>query len=129
MQKMFKALIVSIMMLNLLPMTMVQATPTEASEYYYGVEYDWTSLDSDLENLTGLDIQELFTELMDDADDAGFNLDIGQLTTGSTNVYVHQYEDISAQTIQDLDGNNVDVWSRTSDVVLRHGLILSLIHI
>ena len=123
MQKMFKALIVSVMMLNVLPMTMVQATPTEASEYYYGVEYDWTSLDSDLENLTGLDIQELFTELMDDADDAGFNLDIGQLTTGSTNVYVHQYEDISPQTIQDLDGNNVDVWSRTSDVVLRHGLI------
>ena len=101
----------------------VQATPSEESEYYYGVEYDWSSLDSDLRNVTGLDIQELFTEIMQDADDAGFNLDIGQLTTGSSNVYVHQTEDISPQTIQDADGNDVDVWSRSSDVVLRHGLL------
>ena len=77
------------------PVTTVNATPTEESEYYYGVEYDWSSLDSDIENVTGLDIQELFTEIMDDADDAGFNLDIGQLTSGSSNVYVHQTEDIS----------------------------------
>ena len=123
MQKTVQALFVSLMILTVFPMGMVQAVPTEASEYYYGVEYDWTSLDNDLENVTGLDIQELFTELMDDADQAGFNLDIAQLTTGASNVYVHQYEDISAQTIQDLDGNDVDVWSRTSDVVLRHGLI------
>ena len=101
----------------------VQATPSEESEYYYGVEYDWSSLDSDLRNVTGLDIQELLTEIMQDADDAGFNLDIGQLTTGSSNVYVHQTEDISPQTIQDADGNDVDVWSRSSDVVLRHGLL------
>ena len=101
----------------------VQATPSEESEYYYGVEYDWSSLDSDLRNVTGLDIQELFTEIMQDADDAGFNLDIGQLTTGSSNVYVHQTEDISPQTIQDADGNDVDVWSRSNDVVLRHGLL------
>ena len=123
MQKTAQTLFVSLMILTVFPMGMVQAVPTEASEYYYGVEYDWTSLDSDLENVTGLDIQELFTELMDDADEAGFNLDIAQLTTGASNVYVHQYEDITTQTIQDLDGNDVDVWSRTSDVVLRHGLI------
>jgi len=105
------------------PVATVQARPDTASEYYYGVEYDWTSLDSDLENVTGLDIQALFTEIMDDADDAGFNLDLGQLTTGSTNIYVHQTEDISAQTVQDADGNDVDVWSRTSDVTLRHGVL------
>ena len=34
---------------------------------------DWSSLDSDAKR-TGLDIQELFTEIMADADDAGFNL-------------------------------------------------------
>ena len=101
----------------------MQAVPDEASEYYYGVEYDWSSLDSDVQNVTGLDIQELFTEIMADADAAGFNLDLGQLTTGSSNVYVHQTEDITPQTIQDLDGNDVQVWSRTSDVVLRHGVL------
>ena len=105
------------------PIALVQAVPEEPSEYYYGVEYDWSSLDSDLQNVTGLDIQDLFTEIMADADDAGFNLDLGQLTTGASNVYVHQTEDITPQTIQDLEGNDVQVWSRTSDVVLRHGLL------
>ena len=116
-------LLTALLLAALTPITTVSAVPTEASEYYYGVEYDWTSLDSDLQNVTGLDIQELFSEIMEDADGAGFNLDLGQLTTGSSNVYIHQTEDISVQTIQDLDGNDVQVWSRTSDVVLRHGLL------
>ncbi|MDP6199518.1 MAG: hypothetical protein QF531_01995, partial [Candidatus Poseidonia sp.] len=105
------------------PAATVQSAPAEASEYYYGVEYDWSSLDSDLENVTGFDVQALFTEIMSDADAAGFNLDLGELTTGSSNVYIHQTEDISPQTVQDLDGNDVQVWSRTSDVVLRHGVL------
>ena len=116
-------LLTALLLAAITPLTTVSAVPTEASEYYYGVEYDWTSLDSDLQNVTGLDIQELFSEIMEDADGAGFNLDLGQLTTGSSNVYIHQTEDISVQTIQDLDGNDVQVWSRTSDVVLRHGLL------
>ena len=81
------------------PIALVQAVPDEPSEYYYGVEYDWSSLDSDVQNVTGLDIQQLFTEIMEDADQAGFNLDLGQLTTGATNVYVHQTEDIAPQTL------------------------------
>ena len=109
------------------PIALVQAVPDEPSEYYYGVEYDWSSLDSDVQNVTGLDIQQLFTEIMEDADQAGFNLDLGQLTTGATNVYVHQTEDIAPQTIQNLDGDDVQVWSRTSDVVLRHGLLSNAI--
>ena len=60
---------------------------------------------------------------MVDADAAGFNLDFGELTTGSSNVYIHQTEDITPQTVQDIDGNAVQVWSRTSDVVLRHGVL------
>ena len=116
-------LLTALLLAAITPLTTVSAVPAEASEYYYGVEYDWSSLDSDLQNVTGLDIQELFTEIMADADDAGFNLDLGQLTTGASNVYVHQTEDISPQTIQDLEGNDVQVWSRTSDVVLRHGLL------
>ena len=116
-------LLTALLITALAPLTSVQAQVESNPEYYYGVEYDWTSLDSDLQNVTGLDIQELFSEIMEDADGAGFNLDLGQLTTGASNVYVHQTEDISVQTIQDLDGNDVQVWSRTSDVVLRHGLL------
>jgi hypothetical protein len=117
-------LLVTLLMLTALaPITMVQAQPTSPSEFYYGVEYDWSSLDDDFSNLSGLNIDELLTEIMDDAEGAGFNLDLGQLTTGSTNVYVHQTEDITMQTIQDGNGDDVQVWSRTSDVVLRHGIL------
>ena len=117
-------LLVTLLLLTALsPIATVQAVPDEASEYYYGVEYDWSSLDSDLQNVTGFDVQALFTEIMSDAEAAGFNLDLGELTTGSSNVYIHHTEDISPQTVQDLDGNDVQVWSRTSDVVLRHGVL------
>tara|TARA_X000001036_G_scaffold397243_2_gene399349 strand:- start:638 stop:3538 length:2901 start_codon:yes stop_codon:yes gene_type:complete len=117
-------LLVTLLLLTALaPLTMVQAQPTSPSEFYYGVEYDWQSLDDDFSNISGLHIDELLTEIMEDADSAGFNLDLGQLTTGSTNVYVHQTEDITMQTIQDGNGDDVQVWSRTSDVVLRHGVL------
>ena len=124
MRRTTSGLLVTLLLITALsPIASVQAVPDEASEYYYGVEYDWSSLDSDLENVTGLDVQALFTEIMDDADAAGFNLDLGELTTGSSNVYIHQTEDITPQTVQDIDGNAVQVWSRTSDVVLRHGVL------
>jgi len=117
-------LLVTLLMLTALaPITMVQAQPTSPSEFYYGVEYDWSSLDDDFSNLSGMDIEELLIEIMADADAAGFNLDVGQLTTGSSNVYVHQTEDITMQTIQDGNGDDIEVWSRTSDVVLRHGIL------
>lgn len=119
-------LLVTLLMLTALaPLTMVQAQPAAPSEFYYGVEYDWSSLDDDFSNLSGLNIDELLIEIMADADAAGFNLDVGQLTTGSSNVYVHQTEDITMQTIQDGNGDDVEVWSRTSDVVLRHGIIFN----
>lgn len=95
--------------------------PTEASEFYYGVEYDWNSIDSDLNNFTGLDLPEILAEVMGAADDAGFELIIGQINTGSSNVYVHYTENVTLRTIQDINGQDVDVWSRTTDVTLRHG--------
>lgn len=95
--------------------------PTEASEFYYGVEYDWNSINPDIENFTGLDLPDIFSEVMGAADDAGFELIIGQIMTGSSNVYVHYTEDITPRTIQDINGQSVDVWSRSTDVTLRHG--------
>jgi hypothetical protein len=116
-------LLTTLLLAALLPAGPVAATPTEASEFYYGVEYDWTSVDSDLTNFTGLDLPEMLGEVMGAADDAGLNLVVGQLLTGSSNVYVHHFEDITPQTIQDMDGEDVTVWSRTDEVTLRHGVL------
>ena len=116
-------LLATILLTAITPLTSVQAQPDEASNFFYGVEYDWTSLDTDLENFTGMYLPEIFAEVMGAADDAGLGLALGQLTTGSSNVYVHYSEDISPQTITDIDGNDISVWSRTNDVTLRHGVI------
>ena len=116
-------LMTALLLASLAPLSSVAAVPTEASEFYYGVEYDWNSVDTDLENFTGLDIPEILGEVMGAAGDAGFNLIIGQLQTGASNVYVHHTEDITPQTIQDNNGNDVSVWSRTDDVTLRHGVL------
>ena len=116
-------LMTALLLVALAPLSGVAAAPTEASEFYYGVEYDWSSVDTDLENFTGLDIPEILMEVMGAADDAGFNLIIGQLQTGASNVYVHHSEDITPQTIQDNNGDDVSVWSRTEDVTLRHGIL------
>ena len=117
-------LLTALLLTALVPIGTANATPTEASEFYYGVEYDWSSVDSDLTNFTGLDLPEMLGEVMGAADDAGFNLVVGQLLTGSSNVYVHHFEDITPQTIQDMDGEDVTVWSRTDEVTLRHGVLL-----
>ena len=104
------------------PVTSVSAAPpAEEAEFYYGVEYDWSSIDSDLNNFTGLDLPEILAEIMGAADDAGFELIIGQINSGSSNVYVHYTEDVTPRTIQNINGQDVEVWSRTTDVTLRHG--------
>ena len=117
-------LLTALLLVALVPTGTVAATPSEASEFYYGVEYDWSSLDSDVTNFTGLDIPDMLSEVMGAADDAGLNLIVGQLITGSSNVYVHHTENIVPQVIQDLDGEDVTVWSRTDDVTLRHGILV-----
>ena len=52
-------LMTALLLASLAPLGSVAAVPTEASEFYYGVEYDWSSVDTDLENFTGLDIPEI----------------------------------------------------------------------
>ena len=116
-------LMTALLLASLAPLSGVAAAPAEATEFYYGVEYDWNSVDADLENMSGLDLPEILGEVMGAAGDAGFNLIIGQLQTGSSNVYIHHTEDITPQTIQDSNGNDVSVWSRTDDVTLRHGIL------
>ena len=57
-------LLTTLLLVALVPTGTVAATPSEASEFYYGDEYDWSSVDSDLTNFTGLDIPEILGEVM-----------------------------------------------------------------
>ena len=95
----------------------------ESNQIEYGMEYDWSNLDQDLVDMTGLDINGIIKDVMDSATEAGFNLAIGQATTGSTNFYVTYSEDKTTQPMKTNQGVAVDVWSRTTDVTFRHAVM------
>ena len=57
-------LLTALLLTALVPIGTVNAAPAEASEFFYGVEYDWSSVDTDLENFTGIDVPEILGEVM-----------------------------------------------------------------
>jgi len=106
-----------------IPMAQSEGSESDDNAVHYGVEYDWSNLDQDLETLSGLDFNGILQDVMDAATESGFDLIIGQATTGSSNFYVSFVENHSSQTITDNDGETVDVWSRTTDMTIRHGVL------
>jgi len=106
-----------------IPIAQAEGSESDDNAVHYGVEYDWSNLDQDLETLSGLDFNGILQDVMDAATEAGFNLVIGQATTGSSNFYVSYTEDHSDQTITNNNEETVDVWSRTTDMTIRHGVL------
>ena len=107
-----------------IPVVQAEGSESDDNAVHYGIEYDWSNLDQDLETLSGLDFNGILLDVMDAATESGFNLVIGQATTGSSNFYVSYTEDHSAQTISNNNEEVVDVWSRTTDMTIRHGVLL-----
>ncbi|MGB2362736.1 MAG: hypothetical protein ACPH93_04280, partial [Candidatus Poseidoniaceae archaeon] len=105
-----------------LPMTVSAETPDIQNDFAYGVEYDWSNLDEDIDSLTGINLNEILSRTMLAASDAGLNLTVAQLSTGSSNIFVESAEDRTPTTI-DLDGDVHDVWMRMTDVTIRHAVL------
>ncbi len=105
-----------------LPMTVSADTPDIQNDFAYGVEYDWSSLDEDIDSLTGINLNEILSRTMLAATDAGLNLTVAQLSTGSSNIFVESAEDRTPTTIE-LDGDSHDVWMRMTDVTIRHAVL------
>lgn len=111
-------LLATLLALSVVPQGAMAQSPTNVVSY--GVEYDWSNLDGDLEGFTGLDFNDILGDVMDSATQAGFELIVAEITTGSSNMYVLSEEDHSAQTV---NGVNGDVWSRTTELTVRHGML------
>jgi hypothetical protein len=105
-----------------LPMTVSAQVDPIQNDFAYGVEYDWSNLDEDIDSLTGIDLNEILSRTMLAASDAGLNLTVAQLSTGSSNIFVESAEDRTPTTI-DLDGDVHDVWLRMTDVTIRHAVL------
>lgn len=104
------------------PMTVSAQVDPIQNDFAYGVEYDWSNLDEDIDSLTGINLNEIISRTMLAASDAGLNLTVAQLSTGSSNIFVESAEDRTPTTI-DLDGDVHDVWMRMTDVTIRHAVL------
>ena len=123
MQTRANALLAALLLcLATLPMTVSAQVDPVQNDFAYGVEYDWSNLDEDIDSLTGINLNEILSRTMLAASDAGLNLTVAQLSTGSSNIFVESAEDRTPTTI-DLDGDVHDVWMRMTDVTIRHAVL------
>ena len=87
----------------------------------FGIEYDYTNLNADVESMIGLDLTEVFQEVMAAGDDAGIDLLIGRVTTGSTTIVFEQYD--GAIATLDVDGTPTDFSTKITELTVRHGVL------
>ena len=115
-------LIAFLLCLSTVPMTVSAQTSSIQNEVAYGIEYDWSNLDDDFDSMTGINLNEILSRTMLAATDAGLTLTVAQLSTGSSNIYVESAEDRTATTIE-IDDESHSVWTRATDVTIRHAVL------
>ncbi len=115
-------LIALLLCLSTIPMTVSAEGESIQNEVAYGIEYDWSNLDEDIDSLTGINLNEILSRTMLAATDAGLTLTVAQLSTGSSNIYVESAEDRTATTIE-IGGESHSVWTRATDVTIRHAVL------
>ncbi|MEC7262012.1 MAG: hypothetical protein VXV71_06245, partial [Candidatus Thermoplasmatota archaeon] len=79
------------------------------------------SLNTDIASMIGIDLQEVFEEVMAAGDDSGLDLLIGSVTSGSTTIVFEQYD--GPLTTLDVDGTPTDFSTKMTELTVRHGLL------
>ena len=116
-------LLALILCASLLPQN-VAADETTTEHFAFGMEYDWTNMDTDFETMTGLALDEILGDVMQSADDAGIDLLILEELTGTSSMIIDQYEDGS--TMLDYNGSTVEVTKHVTELTVRHGQLADL---
>lgn len=96
---------------------------TENDPLTWGLEYDWSNLEEDVEVMTSIPMRDIIDDVSEAADYAGFNLTYVQVSTGSSLVYVEQWEGEEITTVTDADGDDHYVNERYTALTLRHGIL------
>ena len=118
MRKALTLILVGLMIGTTLPAS-VAAEETEPIAF--GIEYNYSNLNTDIASMIGLDLQEVFQEVMAAGDDAGIDLLIGSVTSGSTTIVFEQY-DGPMKTLT-VDGTQADFSTKVTELTVRHGLL------
>lgn len=91
----------------------------------WGMSYEWKDLPSDIDKMTGVDIDEIIDELESAAKKGNMNLDIGYDLGGSAHYFVKQYDD-GETSVRLASGKSIDVDKRVTDITIRIGLEASM---
>ena len=120
----FNAVLLTLLLCaSLLPQN-VAADETTTEHFAFGMEYDWSDMDTDFETMTGLPLDDILGDIMQSADDAGIELLILEELTGTSSMIIDQYED--GTTMLDYDGSTVEVTKHVTELTVRHGQLADL---
>ena len=118
MRKALALLLTSLLIVTTLPTSVAADEPEPIA---WGIEYDYSNLNTDIASMIGIDLQEVFQEVMNAGDDAGIDILIGSVTSGSTTIVFEQY-DGPMKTLT-VDGVQTDFSTKVTELTVRHGLL------
>ena len=118
MRKALTLLVIGLMIATTMPTSVAAEEPEPIA---WGIEYDFSNLNTDIASMIGIDLQEVFQEVMAAGDDSNIDLLIGSVTSGSTTIVFEQHEG-PVMTL-DVDGTPTDFTTKKTDLTVRHGVL------
>ena len=89
----------------------------------WGVEYEWTNLDDDIEVMTTVSLEDIILDVSEAANFAGFDLTYVQANSGGTGIFIEQWEG-GTTTLVDADGDTHTVHERYTQLTVRHAILM-----
>ena len=118
MRKALALVLTSLLIATTLPTSVAADEPEPIA---WGIEYEYSNLNTDIASMIGIDLQEVFSEVMAAGDDSGLDLLIGSVTSGSTTIVFEQYD--GPLTTLDVEGTPTDFSTKMTELTVRHGLL------
>ena len=118
MRKALALVLTSLLIATTLPTSVAADEPEPIA---WGIEYDYSNLNTDIASMIGIDLQEVFQEVMAAGDDSGLDLLIGSVTSGSTTIVFEQYDGQMATL--SVDGTPTDFSTKVTELTVRHGVL------
>ena len=116
----------SICLLLLTSMAPTVAAVGPSDSVIWGISYDWSHFEGDVENMTGVDTNSVNDDLEDAAEYAGFILETDQVVSGGSHFFVESWDDDVVVTIDDANGVSHQVTKRMTELTIRHGLLFDM---
>ncbi|RTZ97117.1 MAG: hypothetical protein DSY41_00370 [Candidatus Poseidoniales archaeon] len=112
---------ICLLMLTSMAPTVTAVGPPDS--VIWGISYDWTNYENDIEEMTGIDTNAVNEDLEAAADYAGFLLDSDQVVSGMTEFFIESWDDDEPVEITDASGVTHEVTKRMTELTVRHGIL------